>query len=210
MAAVVRSARTSDLPELQGESNFREWRHYILEHARYCGLEDFFDGTAEEPIHKDDKVQYNHRRKRAMSLITESIGRAWDDVEATGWDPDTETDPKILWDLVHAVARKLPHRTTTELLNDITNASVGEKQTICDFNISFHRTCVRLAERDIVLPSKAKVIFMMNALRNRFPLWHAQLQEDFEEGHLDWHSLQAQIRHASWLDRHHGIQFSRA
>lgn len=201
-------AHLTTIPFLQGESNFVEWKHYTLEQARYYGLEAFIEGTAEEPFDKESKVQFTRQRSRAMSLITKSIGKAWNDVVVTGWDPETEKDPKVLWILLHSITKKLPLRSATQLLDDIANACMGENETLWEFNVGFHRTCMRLAEKGIVLPDKVKVIFMIKGLKERFPTWHDELKEEFEEGKLTWGFLQARIRHASWLKRHHHLEFT--
>lgn len=67
---------------------------------------------------------------------------------------------------------------------------------------------MRLAEKGIVLLDKVKVIFMIKGLKERFPTWHDELKEEFEEGKLTRGFLQARIRHASWLKRHHHLEFT--
>ncbi|KAI1394388.1 uncharacterized protein F4822DRAFT_424867 [Hypoxylon trugodes] len=172
------------VPQLKDLSNLKQWKRSVRQHATYHDLNAFFDGTAEEPKLVPEREQYYRKRVHAMVIMTSSIQHVEEQLEAAGWKSETENDPKVLWDLILVALPKFAEPAVPKLFDELINASQEPGVTLHAFNSRFHYLADRLTDLDVELPTKAKLLLMMKAIKSRYPQWHNFLERDFEKGSI--------------------------
>ncbi|EJT79133.1 hypothetical protein GGTG_04222 [Gaeumannomyces tritici R3-111a-1] len=113
-----------EIPELEGWSNFRDWKRAVSVHLRLSGNAAFI--SANPPTKpagdedSDEVIEWLARRTLAWWCIRGSIGEAIGCLEVGGWDgikDDENQDPKALWDKVAATFGSLMRKLEELCIN---------------------------------------------------------------------------------------------
>ncbi|CAJ2508635.1 Uu.00g136610.m01.CDS01 [Anthostomella pinea] len=161
------------IPILKGEINLKQWKRAVRQHATYFGILEHIETNLvlpEDATHIQ-KVTFTRSRVHAHMLLTSTIAPVEAQLEAAGWD-DEDDSPHTLGSLIVKNIHKVSENSVTQLFRQFMNLKLEQGMLLRDFNAKFHRLLNRLAELDLVMPEKAKILMILEAVKTRYPEWH--------------------------------------